>query len=102
MSSPKITSKARPPRSVIVRVPGPQGPSGTANLGTVTVVNPNQSPSITASGTARDRIYNFNLPRAAVVSVGTVTALNPDESPTVTATTTDGDVAYNFGLPEAA
>jgi hypothetical protein len=95
-------SSARQPRTVVVKVPGPQGSAGTANIGTVTVLDPDQNPTITASGTEVDRIYNYGLPRAAVVSVGTVTALNPDESPTVTATTTDGDVAYNFGLPEAA
>ena len=95
-------SSARAPRSVVVRVPGPQGPAGTTALGTVTVVNPDQNPAITASGTARDRVFNFNLPRAAVPSLGTVTPLNPDESPTVTTTVTDGDVAYNFGLPDAA
>ena len=81
--SVRITAKAKQPRTVVVTVPGPQGSAGTANIGTVTVLDPDQSPTITASGTEVDRIYNYGLPRAAVVSVGTVTALNPDETPTV-------------------
>lgn len=97
-----INTNVRPPRTVVVKVPGPQGAAGTTNLGTVTVVNPDQSPAITASGTARDRVYNFNLPRAAVPSVGTTTTLDPDENPIVNTTVTNGDVAYNFSLPRAA
>jgi len=95
-------STARQPRSVVVKVPGPQGAAGTANIGTVTVLNPNQNPTITASGTEINRIYNYGIPRAPSVGIGTVSPLDPDQPPTVTATTTDGDVVYNFGIPKAA
>lgn len=96
------SSAVRQPRSIVVKVPGPQGSAGTSNIGTVTVLNPDQNPTISASGTEVDRIYNYGLPRAPRATVGTVTGLNPDQAPTVTTTTTDGDVAYNFGIPEAA
>ena len=92
-------SSARPPRSVVVRVPGPQGPAGTANLGTVTVVNPDQNPNVMATGTARDRIYNFVLPRAAAFAVGDVVAGDDATDVAVTDVGTNGDVELDFRIP---
>ena len=92
VTSINARSSARQPRTVVVRVPGPQGAAGTTALGTVTVLDPDDNPTVTATGTTQNRIFNFGLPRAAVPTVGTVTALDPDETPTVTATPTDGDI----------
>lgn len=102
-SSGKIKAfvSARPPRTVITRVMGPQGPAGTTTLGTVTVVNPDQNPSITASGTARDRIFNFGLPRASTFAVGTVTAGADIDSAAVTNVGTNGDVVLDIVAPRA-
>jgi len=92
-------SSARQPRSVVVKVPGPQGSAGTANIGTVTVLNPDQNPTITASGTEVDRVYNYGLPRAATVTVGTVTPGTSGNDAAVSSTVTDGDVALDFTVP---
>jgi hypothetical protein len=94
-------SSARQPRTVVVRVPGPQGSAGTANIGTVTVLDPDQNPTITASGTEVDRIYNYGLPRAAVLSVGNVSSGTDGLDADVTATVTNGDVALDFTLPRS-
>lgn len=94
-------SASRSLRAVVVKVPGPQGPGGTNNIGTVTVLNPDQNPTITASGTEIDRVYNYGLPRAATVTVGNVSSGTNGLDADVTANVTNGDVSLDFTLPRS-
>jgi hypothetical protein len=71
-------------------------------VGTVTVVNPDQPPSVVNSGDTSDAVFDFDLPRAADVSVGTVTTVDPLDPATVTDVGTDGDVVLDFEIPRGA
>lgn len=77
-----------------------RGAPSTLNLGAVTTVNPNVEPTITPSGTATDRIFNFSLPRSPTFSTGTVTGLNAGEVPIVNNVGQNGDIVLNFGIPK--
>jgi len=96
---PTIRTSARPPRSVVVRVPGPQGRAGTNDLGAVTVLSPDQPPVVTTSGTPVDQIYNFSLPRAPSFAVGTVTTGAPGSSADAVDVGTDGDIVLDLDIP---
>jgi hypothetical protein len=87
---------------VMGSVPGPQGDQGdaaTLDVGTVTVVNPDQPPNVVNSGDTGDAIFDFDLPRAAEISIGTVTTVEPLDPATVTDSGTDGDVVLDFQIP---
>jgi hypothetical protein len=93
------------PTVITIAGAGPQGAKGdaaTIDVGTVTVVNPDQSPNVVNSGDTSDAILDFDLPRAATVSVGTVTTVDPLDPATVTDVGTDGDVVLDFEIPKGA
>ena len=93
-------SSARQPRTVVVRVPGPQGRAGTNVIGDFVVLNPDQLPDITTSGTIVDQIYNFSLPRAPSFAVGTVTTGAPGSSADVVDVGADGDIVLDLDIPQ--
>lgn len=91
------------PRTITLRVPGPQGlkgDTGTSQLGSVTVVNPNVNPSITQTGTPQNAVYNFSLPRTSTFAVGTVSKVDADDPATVNNVGANGDVILDFNIPQ--
>lgn len=54
--------------------PGPRGEAATVKAGTVTILDPNESPYVNNSGTRQDAIFNFGIPQA-VSQAGNSTAL---------------------------
>jgi hypothetical protein len=81
---------------------GLKGDPATLTLGTVTVVDPDQQPSIVNSGTTVDAVFDFDFPRAASVTLGSVSVVNPNQLPDVTDVGTDGDVVLNVDVPRAS
>jgi hypothetical protein len=96
-------SSARQPRSVVVRVPGPQGfkgNTGTSQLGEVVVLNPNQPPAVSQTGTPENAVYNFSLPRTPEFTVRSTTASAPGGDAVAFAEgDSSGDVLFDFILP---
>jgi hypothetical protein len=78
------------------------GTSATVNVGTVTTLNPNQSPTVTNTGTTSAAVLAFGLPLAPTTSIGTVSTLSAGSSATVTNTGSNGNVVLNFGIPQGA
>jgi hypothetical protein len=78
---------------------GDPGQNAIINSVSTTVLNPNQSPSITNTGTPVSADFKFDIPRAAAVSLGTITTLTPGSSATLTNTGSNGDTVLNFGIP---
>jgi hypothetical protein len=78
---------------------GAPGAAATVDVGTVTVVDPDQSPDVTNAGTTSDAVLDFDLPRAPAVTVGTVTTVDPDDPAAVTDSGSDGDVVLDFDIP---
>ena len=76
------------------------GTSATVNVGTVTALNPNQSPTVTNTGTTSAAVLAFGLPSAPTASIGTVSTLSAGSSATVTNTGSNGNVVLNFGIPQ--
>ena len=75
------------------------GTSTTVNVGTVTPLNPDQSPTVTNTGTTSAAVLAFGLPSAPTATIGTVSTLSAGSSATVTNTGTDGNILLNFGIP---
>jgi len=78
------------------------GTSATVNVGTVTALNPNQSPTVTNTGTTSAAVFAFGLPSAPTTTIGTVSTLSAGSSATVTNTGSNGNVVLNFGIPIGA
>jgi hypothetical protein len=66
----------------------------------VTVVNPDQLPTITDVGSDGDVELEFEIPRAPTVTVGTVTTVAPADPADVVDIGTDGDVVLDFDIPQ--
>jgi alpha-tubulin suppressor-like RCC1 family protein len=75
-------------------------PRTTLAVGTTTEVNPDQSPSVSNSGTDGAAVFDFDLPRAPTFTVGTVTTVNPDVPASVTNVGTDGDIVLDVDIPQ--
>lgn len=78
---------------------GAQGPAGTVDVNTTTVVNPNVNPSVTAGGTASARTLTFSLPRAPTFAVNSVTTGAAGSAASITNVGTNGDISLNFTIP---
>jgi len=99
-----ITVEVDEPTQVVVLVSneqGPVGPATTLSVGTVTSLNPDQTPDVTITGGSPNQTIDFDLPRASVITVGATNVVNPDVNPDVSTTVTDGDVELDFDLPRA-
>lgn len=83
-------------------VRGEKGPTATVDLGTVTVRNPNQNPTVTNTGSTGSALFSFGIPRASTLSIGTVTTIVPTGTLAATiATNGSGDNTLNLSLPRA-
>lgn len=78
---------------------GVQGPA-SIDLGTVTVVNPDQDPSLVNAGTPEDVVLDVSLPRASAVTVGQVSTGQPSDPAVVSNVGADGDVVLDFVIPQ--
>jgi hypothetical protein len=76
------------------------GTSATVNVDTVTTLNPDQSPTVTNTGTTSAAVFAFGLPSAPTTTIGTVSTLSAGSSVTVTNTGSNGNVVLNFGIPQ--
>jgi hypothetical protein len=76
------------------------GTSATVNVDTVTALNPDQSPTVTNTGTTSAAVFAFGLPSAPTTTIGTVSTLSAGSSVTVTNTGSNGNVVLNFGIPQ--
>jgi predicted RNA-binding protein len=79
---------------------GDKGDTGEFQVGTTTVVNPDQPPAVSNSGTTTDAVIDFDLPRAPTFAVGDVTTVNWFEPATVTDVGADGDIVLDFDIPQ--
>ena len=77
---------------------GPQGPAGTVDVGTITVLTPDQDPDVANVGTSEAAVLDFDLPRAPTFAVGTVASVPFGDPTTVVDVGTDGDVVLDFDL----
>ena len=82
--------------------------SATVNVGTTTTGNPGTSASVTNSGTSKDAVFNFTIPRGedgapgVSVTVGTTTTGAPGTSASVTNSGTASNPILNFTIPQGA
>jgi hypothetical protein len=56
---------------------GPQGPSGTITVGTVTTLAPTEPVTVTNVGSSENAIFNFAIPKGDTGDIGNITALSP-------------------------
>ena len=100
--------------------PGPQGPSGTIQVGTTTTLSSGTSAYVTDTGTLTNAIFNFGIPigntgatgptgptgptgatgLSATATVGTTTTLQPGNNATVTNVGTLNNAIFNFAIPQ--
>lgn len=94
--------------------PGPQGPSGTITIGSVTTVDSSVPASVTNAGTETDAIFNFNIPRGVdgvlggdgpagppnVLQIGIVETGAAGSSAVATITGTSPSQTLNFVIPK--
>jgi hypothetical protein len=92
-----------PPKPSYALIPGPQGEAATVEVGSTSVLNPSQNPTVTNSGTVNDAVLDFGLPRARQVTVGPTSTVNPTVNPSVASVEFGtGDRRLDFTLPRAA
>jgi hypothetical protein len=84
-------------------VRGERGPTASIDAGTVTVLNPNQTPTITNSGTTGFAVIDFGIPRAASASLNATPMLvgNPNSNPSMTNSGSGGDLVLQMTMPRA-
>lgn len=94
--------------------PGPQGPSGTITIGSVTTVPSTTPAAVTNAGTDTDAIFNFVIPRGVdgiiggdgpagpsnVLQIGTVETGLPGTNAIATITGTSPSQTLNFVIPK--
>lgn len=94
--------------------PGPQGPSGTITIGSITTVDAETPASVTNVGTETDAVFNFVIPRGVdgvlggdgpagpsnVLQIGTVETGEPGTSVVATITGTSPSQTLNFVIPK--
>jgi hypothetical protein len=71
----------------------------TVTIDPVTVLNPDQDPSVSEGSDTFNATFTFSLPRSADVSVGTVSTVPFNTSASVSDSGTNGDVVLDFSLP---
>lgn len=79
--------------------------SATVNVGTTTTGNPGTSASVTNSGTTKDAVFNFTIPRGdpgVSVTVGTTTTGAAGSSASVSNSGTASDPILDFTVPQGA
>lgn len=77
-------------------------PRTTIDVGNTTIINPNENPLVTNSGTTSEAVLDFDLPRASRVELGAVNVVNPDVQPDVVFFDgEDGDVSIDFDVPRS-
>ena len=81
---------------------GGSATAATISVGTVTVLNPSQVPTVVNGGTASAATLNFGIPSSPTFAVGTVTGLSAGATPTITNVGSNGNVSLNFGIPAGA
>jgi predicted RNA-binding protein len=79
---------------------GDKGDTGEFDVGTTTVVNPDQPPAVSNSGTSTDAIIDFDLPRAPTFTVGEVTTVDWFEPASVSDVGENGDIVLDFDIPQ--
>ena len=81
---------------------GGSGTAATISVGTVTALNPDQSPVVVNGGTTSAATLNFGIPSSPTFAVGTVTGLSAGATPTITNVGSNGNISLNFGIPTGA
>jgi hypothetical protein len=84
-------------------VRGEKGPTATVDIGSVTTLNPNQTPTVANEGSTGSALFSFGLPRTASVSMHATPMLvgNPNSNPAVVNSGTGGDVVLQMTMPRA-
>lgn len=84
-------------------VRGEKGPTATVDLGTVTVLNPNQNPTITNTGSTGSALFSFGIPAAPSVTMHATPMLvgNPNSNPAISNSGTGGNVVLQMTMPRA-
>ena len=83
-------------------IQGIPGDNGTVQVGSVSTKLPNQSATVTNSGTSLNAVLDFGIPRGSNVSVGTTTTGNPGTNASVDNTGSNGDAILNFTIPRGS
>lgn len=90
---------------------GDPGKNATITIGQVTTLDPDQTATVTNSGTETDAVLNFGLVKGnkgdkgdagdnATIEVGIVTTLKPGQNATVQNTGSDTNAVLSFGIPK--
>lgn len=90
---------------------GGPGKNATITIGQVTTLDPDQTATVTNSGTETDAVLNFGLVKGnkgdkgdagdnATIEVGTVTTLEPGQNATVQNTGSGTNAVLSFGIPK--
>lgn len=83
-------------------VRGEKGPTATVDLGTVTTRLPNQSPTVTNTGSIGSAVFAFGIPRAPTLTMGAVTTIVPSGTLAASITTNgSGDNTLALSIPRA-
>nr|DAG46862.1 MAG TPA: hypothetical protein [Bacteriophage sp.] len=86
-------------------ITGVPGEPATISVGTTVTLPAGSNATVTNSGTTKDAVFNFGIPKgkdgqAATISVGTVSTLPAGSNATVTNIGTTKDAVLNFGIPK--
>ena len=78
--------------------------TASVQVGTTTTLPPGQDATVSNSGTNKDAVFNFGIPKgdpgtAASIQVGTTQTVQPEENAEVTNTGTTSAAVLNFKIP---
>lgn len=78
--------------------------TASVQVGTTTTLNPGQDATVSNSGTNKDAVFNFGIPKgdpgtAATIQVGTTQTVQPEENAEVTNSGTANAAVLNFKIP---
>lgn len=78
--------------------------TASVQVGTTTTLDPDQDATVSNSGTNKDAVLNFGIPKgdpgtAASIQVGTTQTVQPEENAEVTNTGTTSAAVLNFKIP---
>lgn len=88
--------------SMNAMVRGPSGAAATVEVGTVTELDPGETPTVANAGTSSAATLNFGLPGTPTIEIGDVTTVAPGNPATVANSGTSSAIVLDFEIPQGA